>query len=680
MFVTARTPPWVGLLAGICLAGAAAAESPETPEKPALHIARAREVRSTNYLHDGAGYRWDIYYRYLTVQQGSNYIYNGGLYCRVNGSNVRAPGGAWVNAAGDEMEMGPCTYGGCEVYRRCKIYRDRGLARWLDIFINTASQPQNVSVNVFTSTNGVITGTRGSSGSEAFGPKDWAFITEHGPGRPTLLHIVCGPKSKLRPSVRASGNSLYVQYRLRVPAKGTVILCYFEAQGCSTGELQQTLKKFRAREALRDLPLAVRKLIVNFRTAGFLEEIELERSGTSDLVVLKNNDRIFGRITNEQFAMEAFYGRITLPADKVIGFVGAEQQDRPVRAVLSGGQVVSGHLADDVLRLALPTGGELKIPFSRIRQCSYRISKEKPVEQPMTDPLIVLRSGDRLAFDAKLLQCTFQTRYGTATLNGADLLEVRLEGVEHGVHRVRFLNGSRLAGLLGPEKISLPVRLGAVLEVPREMIRAIRFAQDSVEVPGLTRVILTNEDELFGRLTDERYIVATDFGTVSVKPANVVSMSFQPEDPSRVAIRLWDGSTLRGRIRQETLRFRIEPGPELNLHIGHIVELTCPEALPPEEIVERVSRYVALLSAAGYKDREEAQAALLRMGPSIIPLLKKHLKDKDPEVRQRVTVILERLGAKVSQAGEVVRPPRVRWSACRPSGLTFRAAEETQRT
>jgi len=632
---------WAALALPLLAASGALAQRPARSD---LHIPQGRQANFTAYLNDGAGYRWDIQY-YLNIGQGTNYIYSGGVYCRIGGSNVSSNGRGWMNAAGDEIEIGPYNRNNCQIYRRCKVYRDQGLARWLDIFVNTTGSAQTIPVEIYTSVNGSVSQIISSSGAGSYSQKDWAFITEHQQGRPSLLHIVSGPRSKVRPTVTAEGSSIRVCYSVTVPARGTVVLCYFESQGHTTEELKRSMKKFRASEALKDLSPAVRKLIVNFRMGEDLEDVELERSGTSDVVILKNDDPVFGRITNEGFVLEAFYGRLTLPAQQVVGFAYVPGQEELVRAVLVGGQVISGKLQEGLLHFALPTGGDLKIPFSRIKQCSYRISKERPAEWSMIDPLLLLRTGDRLAFDPELLKCTFKTRHGTVPLDSKQLLEVRLHQGGHGVHRAVFLNGSKLAGLLGPEQIILPLKLGPKLNISRDMVLGIRFAAETKEDPDLACARLSNEDELFGRLSDEAYVVVTDFGTVNVKPKNVAAMSFDEADPTRIAITLWDGSTLRGHIQQEALHFEIEPGPVLDLHVGQIVGLTSPRALPPDDVVKRVEKYVAMLSAASYQDREEAQRLLVEMGGKIVPLLKKYLTDADPEIRQRITVILERIGS-----------------------------------
>jgi hypothetical protein len=526
-----------------------------------------------------------------------------------------------------------------------------GLARWLDIFVNTTGQAQNLPMGVYSNINVNVAQVITASGEAVFGEKDFAFITEHQGNQAALLHIPCGPKSKLRPTVSATvnNNTIGFNYDLSVPANGAVIICYFEGQGRSSAELKERLKAFRPSAMLKDLSGEVRKLIANFPNESELGEIELARTGAYDTVVRKNGDIIYGQIANENFTVEAFYGTLPLPAKDVIGFAEVPGQDQQVRAVLSGGQVITGRLKDNFLLLKLPTGGELKIGLDKLSQCSYRISKEKPQETVMKDPLIVLRSGDRLAFEMGKLACTFQTRHGQIALRGQDLAEIKFSHDEHGVHRVCFSNQSVLAGVLGPEQISLPIKYDPRirLDIPRDMILSIRFPGEPKESDNLACLSLNNEDKLYGQLKDAAYEIDTEFGPVTVKPCNVVAMSFDRNQPFWVAMKFWNGSTLRGRMKQQSLKFQIQPGPELDVNIGQIASLDCPEALPPEETVKQVEKLVGQLEAANFKDRQEAQEALEKMGPMILPLLKKALTAKDPEARQRLTAIIEKLGGSV---------------------------------
>jgi len=636
-----------------------------------LHIPQRQPVNFTYTVNDGAGYRWDIQY-YGTIGQGTNYAYSGGLYLQINGSSVHSNGRGWMSPAGDEVEIGPYTRNSVKVYRRVKVYKDRGLARWLDIYENTTAQDITLNVRVYSNTNWVI-GTRVfSSGKGMFTAKDFAFVTQsQGGNAPALFHFVCGRKSKLRPTVNIRNNQVYVNYGLTVPASKTAVICYFESQNHSASALVKLMKTFRPRDALKDLPSSARKLIVNLPVSMDIDDIELERTESADVVFNKNGDPIYGTISNRGFSLQTLFGQMTVPAEEVIGMVSAGQEDERFRILLKGGQIVAGRLAADAkVQVTMPAGGTLQVPFGDVRQCSYRISADRPEETAFAGPLMILRTGDRVAFDGQSAGLKLRTRHGMVDLAARDLLHIALDNPGNAVHRVTFLNGSKLAGFLEPEKIPLTLKLGPKLAIDRHMVAQIRFAEDEKTDPTLDSVTLSNGDELFGRLAAEEFTLRTDYGAVTLRPENIREMAFSRTHLGRAALQLWDGSVLRGQCRADALGFEITPGPTVQIYIGQFVHVRRSQALPPKEIREKLQRLVGQLGAESYKDRQAATEALVKMGKGIVPMLRKYLTTSDPEVRQRIEDIIDRLGG----SGSAAPPP-----APMPNGIFLnRAAVQWQ--
>jgi len=620
-----------------------------------LHVPQGRSVNFTYTINDGAGFRWDIQ-TYGTIGQGTNYAYSGGLYLQINGSNVHSNGRGWINTAGDEVEIGPHLRNGVRIYRRIKVFKDRGLARWLDIYENTSGQNVTLNIRVYSNTNWMIGARKFSSGQTTFTNKDTSFVTRsQGGNAPAVFHYICGPKSKLRPTVNIQNNQIYVNYSLTVPANKTVVVCYFESQNHATGTLEKLMKTFRPRDALKGLPPSVRKLIVNMPAAMELGGVELERTESADTVFNRNGDPIYGTIANQSFSMETLFGPMTLPANQVIGMATAGGEDDRFRVLLTGGQVLAGRMpAEAKVQLKMPAGGSLQVPFSDVLQCSYRISKDRPEDVEFAGPLMILRTGDRVAFQGNLAELKLRTRHGTVPLAAKDLLNVSLDNPGNGVHRVTFLNGSQLGGFLEPEKIPVTLKLGAKLAIDRHMVARIQFAAEEKTDATLDVVRLSNGDELFGRLAAEKLTLKTDYGPVTLRPENIRAMVFSRTHLGRAALQLWDGSVLRGQCGTDTLAFEITPGPTVPIYIGQLVQVRRSQALPPKEIREKLQRLVGQLGAESYKDRQAATEALVKMGKGIIPMLRKHLTASDPEVRQRIEEIIERLGG--AGAGSAPRP------------------------
>jgi len=615
------------------------------PGKAGLHIASKKQASFPMVLTDGAGYQWDIQ-RYGSINRGTSGAYSGGLCLYVGSSRLIFNGQGWISAAGDEVEMGPITRNNLRISRRIKVYRDRGLARWLDIYENPTARPITVTVRIWSDMITTVRRTVASSGKNSFTAGDHAFVTVVGVGSvPALMHYVCSADSKLRPTVSVRSDDINVHYTFAVPAGGAAVVCYFEAQHRSADTLIKQMQSLRLSEVLRDLPSSLRKRLVNMPVRGGYGGVELDRSTASDVVRNRHGDPIFGTITNESFHLETLFGPVRMPAEQVIGLASAGSGDRQFRALLTGGQILAGQVAEDAnVALKLPAGGTLRVPFGALEQCAFRVSKQRPDKVAFAGPLMVLRTGDRVAFDPNSVKLSFRTRHGVVRLAPKQVLSVALDQEGNGVHRATFLNGSRLAGFLEPEQVPLTLKLGPRRTISRNLIAEVRFADEEKPNPLLDSVLLSNGDELFGGIAEESFVLHTRYGKTTFRPDNVAAISLSRTHLRRAAVTLWDGSVLRGQIDRETLAFRIEPGPRLNIYVGQCVRIRRSQALPPKQVSEALRRWVGQLGAESHRDRQAATEELVKMGKGIIPMLRKYLDASDAEVRQRVEDVIERLG------------------------------------
>jgi len=371
--------------------------------------------------------------------------------------------------------------------------------------------------------------------------------------------------------------------------------------------------------------------------------------------MLKSGDPVFGSIRNKSFEVVTLWGNLHLQAKEVVGMAGGKGGQ--VRFALLDGQVVSGKANDGVLNVMLGQSGRLRIPFEKISQWSYRITKERPRDNKYTGAYVALRTGDRLAFDAEKLDIRFRTRHGVIDLSPGHLLEITLDNRGNGVHRVAFRNGSRLAGFLEPESLRFVLKSGRKVAISRNLLVRMRFVAEGEGDGTLTRVLLSNGDKLFGQLAADKFKLTTDYGQIDISRNRVKSIQFHPQDLGRTVVHTWKGSVLKGRMRRSPLGFQIAPGTKLRIHAGHLVSLVRPLALPLETARRQIEILVAQLGAESYKDRQAATKALVAMGKSILPILRKQLSSKDPEVNHRISLILEQLSTASSSPPTVVPHP-----------------------
>jgi hypothetical protein len=655
--------------------GAAQATADTAGEIPALHVARDKPVVLPHTMTDGAGFLWDIS-NYGCVGNGTNHAFGYGMRLRVNGAYVYTTSPGWIDQDGDEIEIARTGHCGMNVARRVKVYKDAGLARWLDVYENPTDKPITVQVLLRTHTDHAVGRVVTSGGYETFGDQDWALVAEPqaDPDKPPLLLVLGDGRGDVRPSVQVQGALVTVTYQFTLPAGQTGIVCCFLSQGKSADEQVKRMRSFQAPKYVSDLPLAVRRRIVNLAVSGeFLEGLSLDRSASSDSIVLNVGDSIFGEVANKRFTIETVFGKVTLEASSVVGMAAVKDSEGAVRALLTDGQIVTGRLApEERLTLRKPSG-ELSIPLARIRQWSYRLAKERPREIAFAGPYVLLRTGDRLAFDANSLKVAFSTKHGVLALDGRQLLRIHCDGEGASPHRALFMNGSSLSGTIQPEKIAISLRLTGSTELARWQVQQVQFAPEGRMDGGLTRMILRDEDTLLGRLSDEKLTLKTDYGVLDVRPDSIRSIVFDPDGSGSAAVCLRNHSVVRGRLGLEALGFRIVPGPDLKVNVNQCAGVYRAGITPCEEVRKEVEKLLWQLHAESPRDRQTAGEMLVRLGPGALPVLQRHLRDeKDAEARAQVEEIIDRLGGRSAQT-RPVGPPRLPPHGPPPRGGPVRA-------
>jgi hypothetical protein len=244
----------------------------------------------------------------------------------------------------------------------------------------------------------------------------------------------------------------------------------------------------------------------------------------------------------------------------------------------------------------------------------------------------------------------FSTRHGKLSLQGSDLLEITMDNAGNGVHRAAFVNGSTLSGLLEGQTITVPIQLAPKLEVPREMIYKFSFAGEENLDGSSSHFVMNNGDEIYARLNTPGFKLASEFGATEIKPADIKSIRFSPSHLDRAMVLTTGGTVLRGQFEPKELNVQITSSTGLQISTALIALIEQGPGLPSDEILKKAELIIARLGAESYKDRQDATEELAKMGVGIMPVLKKHLKDSDPEVRQRIVSVLEKFGATADPA------------------------------
>ena len=579
-----------------------------------IHITGGSSIGFNWNINDGAGYRWDIS-SYGTVSNGTNNAYSGGMQLQVNNSGFHHSGSGRRSKDGREVEIGPWNYSNrIHVYRRIYVDPKRGYARWIDIFQNVTGMDQVASVRYSSYMGSSVKAIHTNTGKGAVGNKDWGVITvPSSTSRPHVVHVFAGRSVKVRPGFRwqPGNNTVYCDVSLKIPAGKTVALCFFQAQVRGTEAAKKFLTGFRPEAEVQKVPRALRKILVNMGAATVnIGSLELRRETSDDLVVLRNNDELKGMIQNETFAVETFYGRLDLPAKRVVGLLVPAADDPHVLVGLTDGQVVGGKLLSGPVKLRLANGNGLSFPIERLRSAAFRVSPGRPERITTGKPTIVLRSGQQLAFTPGDVDYTFHTQSGRVKLSGEDLLNIHTDTPGGGLHRAVFRNGSVLSGLLSTEQLDVRLDLGPKLRVSRHLVAQFAFPWAPVANDELAAVELRNEDAWFGRIMDAKLTIETRDNRVTIAPDEIASMEFPAEEGFGVVkVALHNGTKISGKLVERKLRFKIEPGPEVSVFAGHVLRINFPEPPEPDEQKEYQEELQAEEDEGIEKEAKAAEAA-----------------------------------------------------------------------
>jgi len=317
-----------------------------------------------------------------------------------------------------------------------------------------------------------------------------------------------------------------------------------------------------------------------------------------------------------------------------------------------------GKLLNGPLKVKLSNGSEISMAPSKFSSISYRRSADKPDEPAVKSPAIVLRNGMQVFFKASDLDYSFQSEYGEVPhkpadahaegppattrkvepageikLSPGDLAAIFMDTPEGGLHRAVFRNGSVLSGLLTARTQKLSLDLGLTLTADASSIEQIIFPTSDAEQPAMTEMTLRNENQLIGTISETSLAVQSDVGQVTVKPADISEVQFQGDSLGAVQIKLSSGATVSGKLISRTIKFKIEPGPELSVFVGHITKIICP---PPASTTSAPATSApATASAVSDKPKEITT-------PEIIQLLEKEqFTSISTHHSQRIEIVLK---------------------------------------
>ncbi len=575
---------------------------------------------------------------------------------------------------------------GLEVSRLIRVDPRLGVVRWVEVLKNTTAVPITGVLGFNFRLNaqaGQVVSETGTPVSTALGAKDGALIVTKPPQYRNnwldLIVMLADPTMKDKPAITNQNNYEFgCTWNVTVAAGKTVAVMYAAAlrpmaNGPDTKEAQRLMTAVGSRAFLSDLPPALRRLIINWKVSGIVDD-DLPAAdipddlvaarGDGDLLALGASTRLRGTAALDgapsksekndksvaaHLSLTVDGKVIALPWERILAIAGG----RTSRIFLQDGQSLSGILAPATVVFTLASGQAVNVSTERI---SWLLRVPKPDRGSADAPvLITTRDGVRLrARAAADVRLRAGTPWGVIDLRLADI--ANLVPAEGGGCTVRLADGSRfhahLAGddllvdtvLLGQRRIRLDQLVGMMvprpaagtaeegeLRTPYVLLAGGQLLMGGVELP-----------ELHVRLAGNRLAVPPGQVRLLVNREAADNADVRSDEPP-VRLELWGGDTVEGVLDEPVLPFRAG-GTLLSVPVSDIIEIHVPTPVIAAATRTRVTDLVARLGDADWAKREAASKALSDLGGvARQPLEEALAATSDPEVKMRLEKLIGEL-------------------------------------
>jgi hypothetical protein len=633
------------LILAFCLVGFTAARAQDNNPSAALpHNFQDRE--SNQWVIQPGGW-FTMGGNVPTYANAAMLLYNGSqqLTQHLNRASVVAKTGELILVGEPRQPVNPRTRP-VEVTRRILFNPDGPYVRYIDILKNPSAQDVSVTLQIQSVMNfGVQTANTITDPKAKSNVLGWTAQTH---GAKAVVGMYAGKNSKFPIAIthQQGNNVVQASFSVNVPAGQEVAIAHFHGTVNGMDAGLEFVNSARESKLFADLPPAVRKVIVNFRLNNqFVGDRELLRGEAADVIEMRSGDVIRGTIKEQGFVVQTIFGNVEMPADKVLGGFNTGEF-RPVQLLVTvDGELIGGHLTRDVISIELANGQTTQVPLSQISRFGYRKRAGEPEEMSLNKPFVELRSGDRVAIELPVEPIEFVTRLGSLQLPPSSVHTILFDSEEHGVHELRLVDGTKLAGLTAGETIVLKLaNFERQITVQQSLVRSLRLSTKTLEEDdSAARLLLTSGDAILGGLVGTLKLQTT-FDTITLNAAEVRALTrVERTGGVDVQVTLWDQSILSGALHEPLVTARVVGGIELKIPIALVQSYVQPLPQPSTTMVEQIRKLVKELSAEDWKARDLAESQLVALGPAVITTLKEMRDGEIPEGQQRIDNILKAL-------------------------------------
>jgi len=203
---------------------------------------------------------------------------------------------------------------------------------------------------------------------------------------------------------------------------------------------------------------------------------QLARVGDSDILLLRNGDKLTGTVLNKTFGIRTSYGQLTFDTS-TIAAIDLEGNTNNIESIITiNNNKVSGFLDSASFLFELQTGPKIEVRREKVFKVLLRVRQwERQAATPRKT--VVLKNGDVLTGELKHEQITISTTYAQVPVKLADVDRIVLISGNAPLTKIHMRNGDLLQGVLDTEDIEIAPDLGDPVKIYQDRIDVIYCQQ-----------------------------------------------------------------------------------------------------------------------------------------------------------------------------------------------------------
>lgn len=193
---------------------------------------------------------------------------------------------------------------------------------------------------------------------------------------------------------------------------------------------------------------------------------------SADLIVMKNEDRLFGIIQNQFFSLDSPYGKIVIKYDFLKKLILDKNKPAAVSFQSINNDVFSGVLLIDEVQIRLDSGQQKSINTKNIKR--VRIDSRRP-SYKITTSIFTMKNNDR--FSGKLLSAdlTINSGYMEKLIRCETITRIEMNSGERGDVRILLNSGDIITGKLLEQQFQVAPDVIGQLTIDKSKLSSIQF-------------------------------------------------------------------------------------------------------------------------------------------------------------------------------------------------------------